>query len=214
MNVGIALLAVSLVQGFVAQVFQVPSQSMRNTLNPSDRILANRLAYIGANPARGDIVVFGHGDTWDAERRSPAPDFLRAAARAFGDVTGIGPSNTMHTVKRVIGVGGDTVQCCDSQGSVVVNGKSQAEPYLGSNFPFTPGTQDCTTASRSGRCFGPIVVPAETLLLMGDNRVDSADSVIGCRSAASNPATCVRLVPVSRVVGKVGLRLWPPGLVG
>ena len=55
----IALVAVALVQAFVVKPFGVPSQSMEQTLHIGDRILVNRL---DDDIARGDVVVFGHGE--------------------------------------------------------------------------------------------------------------------------------------------------------
>lgn len=214
-NVLAALAVVSLLQAFVVRVHNVSSGSMQQTLGVTDRVLSYKLAYLGgAAPARGDIVIFAHGDTWESERRSPDPNPLVQALRAFGDVTGIGLSNQSFTVKRVIGVGGDSVDCCDAEGRVRVNGQPLSEPYLFRDLTFRPGELDCTSTPRSTRCFGPVAVPAARLLVMGDHRSNSADSVAGCRSADAAPATCARLVDVRQVTGKVVARVWPPGPVG
>ena len=80
-------------------------------------------------------------------------------------------------------------------------------------LPFEAGVRDCTTVPHSPRCFAPIAVPAGKLLLLGDHRSGSADSVVGCRSDAA-ASDCARLVDVTRVTGKVIARAWPPGPVG
>lgn len=213
LSVLIGLVVVSLVQAFVVRVHNVSSGSMEQTLGVTDRVLSSHLPYAASGPARGDIVIFSHGDSWTDEKRSPDQNPLKQGVRIFGDVTGIGISDYNHTVKRVIGVGGDTVACCDVQGAVMVNGTALAEPYLYEDFPYRPGQLDCSTTPRSVRCFGPLTVPAGTLLVLGDHRSNSADSVIGCRGVAADPTACARFVPVGRVTGKVIARAWPPGPV-
>jgi signal peptidase I len=206
----IALVAVALVQAFLVKPFGVPSQSMEQTLNIGDRILANRL---DDDVARGDVVVFGHGSTWQ-EKELPQPDnVLERAVRTFGDLTGIGPSSTAYTVKRVIGLPGHKVACCSTDGRVTVDGVPLDEPYVYENLSFTAGTLDCSSSPRSTRCFPEIVVPEENYLVLGDHRSQSADSVIGCRGATEGQE-CARFVPAGRVVGPVVLRFWPLGDIG
>ena len=212
-NVLAALVVVSLVQAFLVRVHSVSSGSMEQTLGVTDRVLSSRLPYLNSGPARGDIVIFAHGDTWDTTVRPPDPNPLKQALRVFGNITGIGISDSSYTVKRVLGVGGDTVGCCDTAGRLQVNGAPLDEPYIYEDLPFEPGVLDCTTEPRSTRCFSPLVVPAGKLLLMGDHRSDSADSVLACRTDAP-AADCARFVDVSRVTGKVIARAWPPGPVG
>ncbi len=206
----LALVAVALVQAFLIKPFGVPSQSMEQTLHIGDRILVNRLE---KDLARGDVVVFGHGDTWQDKQLPPADTVVPRALRAFGDLTGIGPSSTAYTVKRVIGLPGHTVACCSTDGRVTVDGEPIDEPYIYEDLPFTAGSLDCTSSPRSTRCFPEIPVPKENMLVLGDHRSQSADSVIGCRGATEGPE-CARIVPVERVVGPVVLRFWPPGDIG
>lgn len=158
-NLTIALVIVSLVQHFVVRVHNVRSGSMQQTLGVTDRILSSDLPYLGGGPARGDIVIFWHGDTWEDAERSPAPDPVRAAARVFGDITGIGTSSHLYTVKRVIGLPGDQVECCDVEGRVMVNGEALDEPYIFEDLPFTAGALDCSTDPLSPRCFARLEVP-------------------------------------------------------
>ncbi|MFQ6170225.1 signal peptidase I [Oryzobacter sp. R7] len=209
-EVVIAVVAVALVQAFLVKPFGVPSRSMENTLHVGDRILVNRL---DTSVARGDVVVFGHGETWQ-DRSLPAPSNpLVRALRWMGDLTGIGPSSTAYTVKRVIGLPGERVACCSEDGKVTVDAEVLDEPYVFEDLPFTDDTQDCSSTPRSTRCFPEITVPEDMLLVLGDHRSQSADSVIGCRGASDGPE-CARLVPVSRVVGPVVLRFWPVAGVG
>jgi signal peptidase I len=206
----VALLAVALVQAFLVKPFGVPSQSMEQTLQIGDRILVSRL---DDDAARGDVVVFGHGTSWQEAELPPASNVVMRALRAFGDLTGIGPSNTAYTVKRVIGLPGQKVACCSTDGRVTVDGQPLEEPYVHEDLPFTAGALDCSSSPRSTRCFPEITVPGENLLVMGDHRSQSADSVIGCRGATEGPE-CARFVPENRVVGPVVLRFWPLGDIG
>ncbi len=209
-EVVVAIVAVALVQSFLVKPFGVPSRSMEETLHVGDRIFVNRL---DDQVERRDVVVFGHGQTWQQSRLPPSDNPLEQVVRWVGDVTGIGPSHTAYTVKRVIGLPGDTVACCTSDGRVTVDGTALDEPYVYEDLSFTPGSRDCDSTPRSLRCFPDIVVPEDNLLVLGDHRSDSADSVFGCRGAADGPE-CARFVPRERVVGPVVVRFWPLDSVG
>ncbi len=200
----------ALVQGYIIKPFRVPSQSMENTLDIGDRILVNRTDH---SVHRLDIVVFGHGETWTQPHLAPASNPLAKLARWFGDLTGIGPSDTAYTVKRVIGAPGDRVRCCSLEGQVVVNGRPIEEPYVFEDLSFSPGTLDCRTSPRSSRCFPELTVPSDAILVLGDHRSQSADSVVSCRGAVTAPG-CARFVPLDRVVGPVASRFWPLSRVG
>lgn len=206
----LAILAVALVQAFVVKPFGVPSSSMENTLHIGDRIVVNRL---DDTIKRADIVVFGHGLGWNQKQLPPPENPVFRAIKAFGDLTGIGPSNTAYTVKRVIGLPGETVKCCSADGAVEVNGEPLTEPYVWEDLPFTPGSLTCTTTPRSSRCFPPITVPKDNYLVLGDHRSQSADSVIGCRGSVEG-GECAKFVPKERIVGPVSFRIWPLNAIG
>lgn len=221
----VALLAIALVQAFLVKVYRVPSGSMEQTLQGTqaggDRILVNRLAYAGSSPRQGDVVVFSRPASWQRETAAPDGGGLGSAARAFGDLTGIGVSNEQFLVKRVIAVGGQTVGCCGSDGRLTVDGKPLDEPYVYNDFPFQAGALDCSTVPSSARCFPEFTVPEGQLVMLGDHRSGSADSVADCRTQAGPPSSsdsglpqgsataCVRTVGTADVIGEVALRIWP-----
>jgi signal peptidase I len=160
--------AMLLVSTFVVRPYQVPSGSMENTLRVGDRVLVDKLAYrFGGTPQRGDVVVFdGDGSFTQA----PGTDF----------------------VKRVIGVGGDRVTCCDARGRLMVNGHPLDETYL------YPGDTPSQVPFD-------IVVPDGKLWVMGDHRADSRDS----RDHLGDPGG--GNVPVGRVIGRADWIAWPVG---
>jgi len=206
----IALTVLALIQGFVVKAYQIPSASMEQTLETGDRILVNRL---DSSIERGDVVVFEHGDTWDTTHKSPSDNPLINAARFVGSVVGFGPSTRAYTVKRVIATGGETVSCCDDQGRITIDGVGLDEDYLGSNFGWDPGTNDCSGTAVSMRCLPEIVVPEGSLFVLGDNRTNSADSAVSCRGRVGTEE-CARFVRESQVVGPVIARFWPPSHIG
>jgi signal peptidase I len=183
--VGVALALTLLLRLFVVQAFYIPSGSMEPTLAIGDRVLVNKVT---DDISRGDVVVFdGRGSFTPAETVGEQGVLLRAS-RAVGGFLGVAPSDRDY-VKRVIGVAGDRVVCCDA-GRLSVNGVPLAEPYV------MPGD----TASEQPF---DVLVPAGRLWLMGDHRSDSADS----RAHLGDPGG--GMVRVDRVVGEVALRFWP-----
>lgn len=202
-----AVVVLSLIQNFVVRIHAVSSGSMERTLMTSDRVFVSNLPYLSAEPRRGDIVAFAHGETWNEPIKKPSSNGLVNAGRLFGDLTGIGPSNRFYTVKRIIGVPGDVVSCCDERGRLLVNQQPLDEPYISNDYPFTPGVLDAATSPVSPRCFIPIVVPAGKYLVMGDNRSNSSDSVLACRS--NNARDCARLLDQEQITGKVIAKIWP-----
>ncbi|MBK0419470.1 signal peptidase I [Leucobacter sp. CSA1] len=220
-----ATLILALTQAFVVKLFRVPSGSMEQTLEIGDRIFVNRLAYgapvVHGTPDNGDIVVFHtQDDLWprssDTSNGSSALDGLKHAARwALGDVLGFGPGTRHMIVKRVIGTPGQTVECCDAEGRLMIDGVPLDEPYVFEDLPFVARELDCETEQRSSRCFPPIEVPADRLLVLGDHRGASSDAVSHCR-AGTEPtgAECVRWVRTEDVIGEVLVRVWPLGSLG
>ena len=184
-----ALILTILLKAFVVQVFSIPSGSMENTLLPGDRILVNKMVYRIRPIDRGDIVVFSGSGSWDPPTQGPGNPF----ARAWDDVTGLvgiaGPGTDY--VKRVIGVPGDHVVCCNALGQVTVNGVALSEKSY-----IYPG------AAPSQIRFN-ITVPPGRLWVMGDNRADSDDS----RYRTGDPGGGT--IPESAVVGRAFVIIWP-----
>ena len=218
LNMLMALAAISLVQGFLVKAYRIPSGSMEPTLQGSadggDRILVNRLAYLGSGPGTGNIVVFTRPESWQAESAVPRSGGFGALARSFGDVTGIGPSNERFLVKRVVATGGQTFSCCGEDGKLRIDGQPLDEPYVFLDFPFEAGRLDCQTSPRSLRCVPSFTVPEGELVVLGDQRSNSVDSAIACRTPADVDGDCVRTIPASAVVGQVAGRFWPLTRVG
>ncbi|BBJ40662.1 hypothetical protein SSPO_033800 [Streptomyces antimycoticus] len=182
---------VLLVSGFVLQPFLIPSGSMENTLRPGDRVLVNKLAYrFGDDPRRGDVVVFDGAGSFGEEEPSgnPVTGLLRKAAAAVGLAE---PAESDY-VKRVVGIGGDRVTCCDKRGRIEVNGRPVDERYL------HPG-------DSPSRVPFDIVVPEGRLWVMGDHRDASRDS----RDYLGAPGGGT--VPVDKVIGRAAWIGWPFG---
>jgi signal peptidase I len=184
-----ALVLTILLKAFVVQVFSIPSGSMENTLLPGDRILVSKVVYDFRPIARGDVVVFSGAGSWDPPTPPPSNWFLRVWSDTV-NLIGIAGPDTDY-VKRVIGIPGDHVACCNSKGQVTVNGVPLSE----SSYVF-PGDAPSTMAFH-------ITVPAGRLWVMGDNRGDSDDS----RYRASSPGDGT--VPENEVVGRAFLVIWP-----
>ncbi len=184
--VGLALILALIVKTFFVQAFYIPSGSMRDTLHVNDRILVEKWSYWFGDIHRGDIVVFDDPAHWLAEEDAANPTNL--VTKVLGKV-GLFPTGG-HLVKRVIGVGGDTV-ACTTTGVLEVNGQPLEEKSY-----VTLARRSCDSKFR-------VVVPPGHLWVMGDNRQDSADS----RAHTGDPGG--GYIPDSDVVGKVFVVMWP-----
>lgn len=207
-NLLAAVIVLALIQGFIVKLYAVPSGSMEDTLDVGDRILVNRLAYVGSGPTTGDIIVFNASeDTW-GENPNISDNPLKNAVKWVTGLVGIGPSLNHTLVKRVIAGPGQTVSCCDVTGRMLVDGEPLSEPYVSSNFDFTPGALDCDSEPRSRRCVPEYTVPEGQYVVLGDNRAVSSDSLWRCRGK-DNLDGCVRTVSRGDVVGKFLTVAWP-----
>ncbi|NGN94622.1 signal peptidase I [Nocardioides sp. KC13] len=210
-----AILLAVVIKTFLAQAFYIPSESMQPGLEVNDRVLVEKPSYWTGTPERGDVVVFADPGDWLATNQvPPAPTGFRAVLAKVG----LYPTGD-HLVKRVIGVAGDTVECCDS-GRIVVNGT----PLDESSFIAPTDTCDGPMAQDNGSyvkggCRGwKAVVPEGRLFVMGDNRANSADSSFHLcspkRQKSDDPACGNAFVPVSDVVGRVTVVFWPTDRFG
>ncbi|MGW3077370.1 signal peptidase I [Kitasatospora sp. NPDC001132] len=189
----VALLVALVMKTFLVQVFVIPSGSMEQTILIGDRVLVDKLTpWFGSEPQRGDIVVFKDPGGWLEHDRKPSEDgpVLGAGKRVLTFVGLLPSDDEQDLIKRVIGVGGDTVECCDAQGRLTVNGRPVEEPYL------APGNPPSRQTFR-------IQVPEGRLWVMGDHRDVSADS----RFHMGNPGQGT--IPLSGVVGRAFVVAWP-----
>jgi signal peptidase I len=189
----LALLLALLVKTFLAQAFFIPSGSMQNTLQVNDRVIVDKLSpHLGKHVQRGQIIVFRDPGDWldDAPPPQPRNRVVKTIKKGLVFV-GLLPSDSeKDLIKRVIGLPGDRVGCCDAQGRVTVNGVPLTEPYLFPNNP--PSTQPFT-----------VTVPKNALWVMGDHRSASADSRAHMGDVRHGT------VPTHNVIGRAFVVLWP-----
>jgi signal peptidase I len=182
-----------LIKTFLVQAFYIPSPSMENTLEPGDRVLVNKFSpWFGWQPQRGEIVVFKDPDNWLGTTPPAHENPVLGGLKDVLVFIGLLPSDDQRDlIKRVIGVPGDKVACCDAHGRVTVNGVPLKETsYL------RPGS------APSLQTFA-VTVPPGRLWVMGDNRGNSADS----RYHMNDPGDGT--VPISDVVGHAFVLIWP-----
>ncbi|MHC8418815.1 signal peptidase I [Streptomyces sp. NB004] len=190
--IGIALVLALLIKTFLVQAFSIPSSSMENTLQINDRVLVDKLTpWFGSEPERGEVVVFHDPDDWLAGEPTPDPNALQTVLSWIG----LMPSaEEKDLIKRVIGVGGDTVEC-NKTGPLTVNGKALNEPYV------YPGNTPCTDDDQGGRF--KVKVPEGYIWVMGDHRQNSRDSRYNQADKHGG------MVPVKEVVGRAVVVAWP-----
>ncbi|WP_067505234.1 signal peptidase I [Actinoplanes sp. TFC3] len=172
--VGVAILVAVLVRAFVLQTFYIPSPSMEHTLNIWDRVLVNKLVYDFREPRRGEIVVFKAPSDWQSG--TEGEDFI----------------------KRIIGVGGDHVVCCDPQQHLMINGHSLTEPYI---YKDVDGNQDPAADEPFD-----ITVPQGRLWVMGDHRSASGDSLEHWEQTENIEEATIKS---DSIVGRAFTVFWP-----
>ncbi len=162
--VATALVLSLLVKTFLIRSFFIPSGSMLETLQIQDRIIVNELVPDVIPIERGDVVVFKDPGNWLGTIAQPEQNFFQATGEWFLSAFGFAaPDSSQHLVKRVIGVGGDHVICCNADGKLTINGVAITEPYLGKDVEPSSVKFD-------------VVVPEDSIWVMGDNRPSSEDS--------------------------------------
>ena len=188
--VAVALLLAVVIKTFAIQAFWIPSGSMENTLEINDRVLVNKIVYHTRDIHRGDIVVFNGDGSWDPGAIPVNGNIFQQFGAGFASMFGFGHNGDI-LIKRVIGIPGDRVACCDAQGRLTVNGVPLTEQsYL------HPGSAPSQTR------FNIVVAPGR-LWVMGDNRLFSEDS----RDHQGDPGGGT--VPESAVIGRAFVIIWP-----
>jgi len=173
----VAIVVAVVVRAFVLQTFYIPSESMERTLLIDDRVLVNKLVYNFRGPHRGEIVVFEAPAAW---RNGP---------------------ETEDFIKRVIGVPGDRIACCDARQRLVLNGYPLDEPYV---------YHDDDGAIATAQQF-EVVIPKGRYWMMGDHRSASSDS--RARYLQGRDLTAAT-IPEDAVVGRAFVIFWPPSRAG
>ncbi|HEX7100607.1 MAG TPA: signal peptidase I [Acidimicrobiia bacterium] len=173
-----ALAVAVVVKTFLIQPFYIPSESMLPTIEINDRVIVNKLAYRFGDPEPGDVVVVLNPALTDEQLQESFPE---AVIRSVLEAVGVRSRPEVDLIKRVVAVGGQTVEV--TNGQLYVDGVPQVEPYL--------------LEQEIRGSFGPEIVPEGHVFLMGDNRNSSLDS----RSFGP--------VPVDEIIGQAILRIWP-----
>jgi signal peptidase I len=195
--VGVAVLIALVLKTFLLQAFVIPSGSMEQTIRIGDRVLVDKFTpWFGSEPKRGDVVVFHDPGGWlqgEQTAKKNDPIVVKQVKEGLTFIGLLPSDNEKDLIKRVVGVGGDRVKCCDAQGRVTVNGVPLEEgAYL------YPGNVPSESQFD-------ITVPKGRLWVMGDHRGNSADS------RAHQNTDYGGTVSLDSVVGRAKVIAWPLG---
>ncbi|ARP72566.1 signal peptidase I [Streptomyces pluripotens] len=195
--IGVAVLIALVLKTFLVQAFVIPSGSMEQTIRIGDRVLVDKFTpWFGSTPQRGDVVVFHDPGGWLGDEETTKkndPVVIKQLKEGLAFIGLLPSDNEKDLIKRVIGVGGDHVKCCDAQGRVTVNG-----------VPLTEGDYLYPGNAPSAMPFD-ITVPKGRLWVMGDHRDDSADSRVHQNTPYGGT------VSEDSVVGRAMVIGWPIG---
>jgi signal peptidase I len=187
--VGFAVVVSLLVKTWLMQEFFIPTGSMENTLVKDDRVVVSKLVPSPISLRRGDVIVFADPDHWLPSAAQNQHSRLSTALTFVGLLPN---DEGNHLIKRVIGLPGDRVVCCNQDKKLTVNGVALNEPYV---FPGDVPSQESFD----------ITVPAGRVWVMGDHRSDSADS----RPHDENSGGAKGSVPETLIVGRAIALVWP-----
>ena len=196
--VGIALVLSLVIKTFLVQAFYIPSGSMENTLLRGDKVIVSKLTPGPFDLKRGDIIVFKDPGGWLDPTVQTRRSTLGGAIHDGLTFIGLLPNDADdHLIKRVIGLPGDHVVCCNTQGQLTVNGVAISEPYI---FPGNaPSEKDFN-----------ITVPADRVWVMGDHREISRDSRFNDPGGTGKDGS----VPIDLIVGRAVVIVWPISRAG
>lgn len=180
------LILAALIKTFVVRSFYIPSESMEPTLMVNDRVLVEEISPKFNNIKKGDIIVFKDNQGWISKQDNKETTFTDNLANLFTLTEEVGDE---YLVKRVIGVGGDTVECCTYEGNLTINGEVQHEMYT-------------KKGHFSGNEYFKVTVPKDSFWVMGDNRANSADSRYHTEQNGG-------FIPLEDVVGRVIVKVYP-----
>ena len=176
-----ALVVAVLIKTFIVQPFYIPSGSMIPTLLVDDRVMVSKISYLFGEPERGDVIVFENPYAPEIEESFP-----EAVVRSTLEALGIRTSVNDDLIKRVIGLGGETIEIRNNQ--MFIDGVLLEEPYLQTGVAMAD--------------FGPRTIAEDELFMMGDNRNESSDGRV------FGP------IPRDDVIGKAVFRIWPIDRLG
>jgi signal peptidase I len=211
----IAFVLALLIKHFFVQAFYIPSGSMEQTLQVGDRVLVNKVPYYYRGPHRGEIVVFNGLDSFDdGVVITPPTNPVSKVLRKVSSTVGLGAPDEKDYIKRVIGLPGDRVMCCDTAGRVVVTPPKGAPVALNEPYVYENDTTDTryfcevgghpATGQRSCPAGATgVLVPKGRLWVMGDHRGNSADSRFHLTDGHNGT------VPESKVVGRAFTVVYP-----
>ncbi len=189
-----ALVLSFIVKTWLIQAFYIPSGSMENTLVRDDRVIVSKLTPGPFDLSRGDIVVFRDPGNWLGTVPETSEGGTRESVRRVLQFVGLVPDDSDdHLIKRVIGLPGDHVVCCDKNGQLTINGVSITEPYIKPGD--TPG---------GGKASFDITVPPGKVWVMGDHRSDSSDSRFHDDGTGATGS-----VPIEDITGRSVMIVWP-----
>ena len=191
MLVVVAVIVSIIIKTFLVQFFYIPSGSMENTLLVNDRVAVNKLATFFTDVKRGEVVVFRDTAGWLPEEVSDGNGGIINRFRSALVFIGILPDPAkQYLIKRVIGVGGDEIVCCDKENRLSINGVAIDEPYV------FPGDKPSESTFK-------VTVPEGFIWVMGDHRGASADSRFHTDDANRG------FVPLDAVTGRAFAVVWP-----
>jgi len=185
-----ALVLSMIVKTFLVQFFYIPSGSMENTLQINDRVGVNKFGALFSDIKRGEVVVFRDPAEWLATPTDESTGIAKVVKEGLVFVGILPDPSKQYLIKRVIGVGGDTVRCCNADGKIEVNGVAVTEPYIYAGDK--PSDSDFT-----------VTIPQGFIWVMGDHRGASADS----RFHTDDPNK--GMVPLDKVTGRALFVIWP-----